>query len=354
MTLIDSRQHLPADETLLPSRMKKERTMKKTRCSALLLLVLVLSLALVFPDSSSAEPNGKLIIFHAGSLTIPFAKIEKEFEGKYPKVDVLCEGGGSTKMARMICEVGKPADIMAAADYAVIDNFLIPKFASWNVRFATNQLVLCYTDKSKYASEINADNWYEILQKKGVVWGHSDPNLDPCGYRSLMVMQLAEKFYRKPGRYKRLLANRPKKNIRPKSVELISLLQTGNMDYAWEYLSVAVQHNLKYVRLDDHINLGNYKFDDFYKQAVVKVTGKKPGQRITKRGKSCTYGIAMLVNAQNREAAIAFLEFLFNPEGGLKVLKEMGQSPFIPCRVPTREMYNRLPKELQKFVEVKD
>ncbi len=328
--------------------------MKKTRYSALLLLVLVLSLALVFPDSSSAEPNGKLIIFHAGSLTIPFAKIEKEFEAKYPKVDVLREGGGSTKMARMICEVGKPADIMAAADCAVIDNFLIPKFASWNVRFATNQLVLCYTDKSKYASEINADNWYEILQRKGVVWGHSDPNLDPCGYRSLMVMQLAEKFYKKPGLYKRLLAKRPKKNIRPKSVELISLLRTGNMDYAWEYLSVAVQHNLKYVKLDDHINLGNYKYDDFYKQAVVKVTGKKPGQWITKRGKSCTYGITTLVNAQNREAAIAFLGFLFNPEGGFKVLKEMGQPPFIPCRVPTREMYNRLPKQLQKFVEVKD
>ncbi len=204
--------------------------MKKTRYSALLLLVLVLSLTLVFPDSSSAKPNGKLIIFHAGSLTIPFTKIEKEFEAKYPKVDVVREGGGSTKMARMICEVGKPADIMAVADYAVIDNFLIPKFASWNVRFATNQLVFCYTDKSKYASGINADNWYEILQKKGVVWGHSDSNLDPCGYRSLMVMQLAEKFYRKPGLYKRLLANRPKKNIRPKSVELISLLQTGNMD----------------------------------------------------------------------------------------------------------------------------
>jgi molybdate/tungstate transport system substrate-binding protein len=52
--------------------------------------------------------------------------------------------------------------------------------------------------------------------------------------------------------------------VRPKSVELVSLLKTGNMDYAWEYLSVAVQHELKYVRLDDHINLGNYKYDKFY------------------------------------------------------------------------------------------
>ncbi len=325
---------------------------KSIRC-AKLLVVFVLGFILFFVNNAIAEPHGKLIIFHAGSLTMPFAKIEKQFEARYPRVDIQREGGGSTKMARMICEVGKPADVMAAADYAVIDNFLIPQFATWNVRFATNQLVLCYTDKSKYASEINTDNWYEILLRKGIVWGHADPNLDPCGYRSLMVMQLAEKFYNKPGLYKKLLANRPKKNIRPKSVELISLLQTGNMDYAWEYLSVAVQHKLRYVKLNDHINLGNSKYNNFYMQATVKVAGKKPGEWIIKHGKSCTYGITMLKNAENREAAIAFLAYLFDPNGGLKILREMGQPPIVPCRVATEEMYERLPKSIQKLVEVR-
>ncbi|GKT37445.1 tungstate ABC transporter substrate-binding protein WtpA, partial [Aduncisulcus paluster] len=93
----------------------------------------------------------------------------KEFEAMHPGVDIKREAGGSTKMARMISEVGKPADIMASADYVVIDKNLIPKFADFNIRFATNQLVLCYTDQSKYASEINSDNWYEIIQKPGVV-----------------------------------------------------------------------------------------------------------------------------------------------------------------------------------------
>ena len=60
-------------------------------------------------------------------------KWEKEFESKNPGVDVQREAGGSTKLARMISEVGKPADIMASADYAVIDKTLIPKEASWNV-----------------------------------------------------------------------------------------------------------------------------------------------------------------------------------------------------------------------------
>ncbi|MDD4951724.1 MAG: tungstate ABC transporter substrate-binding protein WtpA [Desulfovibrionaceae bacterium] len=316
---------------------------------AVLFLVLGLGAAAV-----NAEVKGEVIIFHAGSLTVPLEQMEKEFEALHPGVDILREAGGSTKMARMISELGKPADIMASADYTVIDKGLIPAKATWNIRFATNQLVLCYTDKSKFADQINADNWFEILQKKEVVWGHSDPNLDPCGYRSVMVLQLAERFYAKPGLYERLLANRPQENIRPKSVELVSLLKTGNMDYAWEYLSVAVQHGLKYLTLDNHINLGDYKLDDFYKQAVVKVSGKQPGTFIDRVGQSCTYGVTMCNEAPNPEAAVAFLEYMLSPDHGLKIFRDLGQPPFIPCRVPTEKMKSELPSSLQPLVEVKD
>jgi molybdate/tungstate transport system substrate-binding protein len=280
--------------------------------------------------------------------------MEKVFETKYPKLDIQRTPGGSTKMARMISELHKPADIMGSADFKVIDKTLIPEYAEWNVRFATNQLVLCYTDKSRFANEVNADNWYNILGRKGVIWGHSDPNLDPCGYRSLMVLQLAEKYYKSPGLYDKLIANRPKKNVRPKSVELVSLLKTGNMDYAWEYLSVAVQHGLKFIKLPDDINLGNYKYDASYKQAKVKVTGKKPGTWMTRTGKSCTYGITLLKDAKNPEAAVAFLEYLMSADGGLKVLSDMGQPPFIPCRVPTEKEKSLLPTALQGLVEVKN
>jgi molybdate/tungstate transport system substrate-binding protein len=317
------------------------------------IILVCLALVLSGTPATSAELSGDVIIFHAGSLTVPFAEMEKAFEAANPKVDILREGGGSTKMARMISEVGKPADIMASADYAVIDKTLIPEYADWNVRFATNQLVLCYTDNSRYADEISADNWYEILAREGVVWGHSDPNLDPCGYRSLMVLQLAEKHYDKPGLYDRLIANRPEENVRPKSVELVSLLKTGNMDYAWEYLSVAVQHELKYIKLPSEINLGDYRHDDIYAQAEVKVTGKKPGTWMNRTGKSCTYGVTLIKDAPNRDAAVAFLDYLLDPEGGLKVLESMGQPPFIPARVPTQKMMKALPDALKNWVEVK-
>jgi len=329
--------------------MRKVGTWKKVT-----LALVFVAAAMMLSLPANAESHGKVIVFHAGSLTVPFAKMEKIFESQNPGTDILREAGGSTKMARMISELNKPADIMASADYAVIDKSLIPANAKWNIRFATNQLVLCYTDKSRFADEVNAQNWYDILAREGVVWGHSDPNLDPCGYRSLMVLQLAEKYYNKPGLYDRLIANRPEENIRPKSVELVSLLKTGNMDYAWEYLSVAVQHDLKYVILPDKINLGNYNYDDFYKEAKVKVTGKKPGTWITRTGSSCTYGITLVKEAPNPEGAVAFLEYLLSPDGGLKILEDMGQPPFIPCRVPTQEMKSMLPPSLQKLVEVKN
>jgi molybdate/tungstate transport system substrate-binding protein len=71
------------------------------------------------------------------------------------------------------------------------------------------------------------------------------------------------------------------------------------------------------------------------------------------RGQSCTYGITLIKNAPNREAAVAFLDYLLDPEGGLKILADMGQPPFIPCRVPTDDMKETLPAPLKNRVEVR-
>ncbi len=298
------------------------------------------------------EISGELVIFHAGSLTVPLEAMEKTFEAAHPGVDVVLSGGGSTKMARMISEEGQAADIMASADYVVIDKNLIPKFASWNARFASNQMVLCHTAQSKYADEVNAENWTEILLREDVSWGHSDPDLDPAGYRSLMVLQLAEAFRKEEGLYEKLIASRPAENVRPKAIELVALLKSGELDYAWEYRSVAVQHGLEFVTLDNHINLGDYRMDDFYKDAVVEVAGKQGGEPIKRVGKSITYGVTMLDNAKNPVAAEAFLAYLFAPEGGLAVLEAMGQPPFIPVRVPSQQMKDAMPEGLAPLVTV--
>jgi len=301
---------------------------------------------------NDSEIKGKVVIFHAGSLTLPLYKMEKAFEAAHPGVDIVREAAGSRTCARKIVDLKRPCDIMISADDSVIDRFLIPTYANFNIRFASNQMVLCYTDKSSYHDKITSNNWYEVLQDKKVIWGQADPNADPCGYRALMVMQLAEKYYKIKGLYRALLTNRPLKNIRPKSVQLVVLLQTGDMDYAWEYRSVAVQHQLKFVQLPDEINLGNTDYNDFYRQAMVEISGKSPGEKVKKTGKAITYGVTILKNAKNRQGAIAFLRYLLDPKGGASILKKMGQTTIFPAWVKSTSMLEKIPVELRNWVVV--
>lgn len=300
----------------------------------------------------AGDISGIVTIFHAGSLAVPLEIIEDQFESMYPDVDIRRESAGSVACARKITELSREdCDIMASADYRVIDNMLIPEFASWNAIFATNRMVLAYTPGSRFADEITADNWIEILQNDVVEWGHSDPDADPCGYRTLLVLQLAEKYYGIPGVAVSLLENRDERNVRPRSVDLISLLESGHLDYAFEYLSVAVQHDLEYVDFPAEINLGDPDFADLYSTASTEIAGNSPGETRTVTGAPIAYGITLINWSPNKDAAIAFLEYILSPEGGLAVLAEMGQPPFIPCRISSETDTASIPECLADLIE---
>ncbi|MBM7853938.1 molybdate/tungstate transport system substrate-binding protein [Desulfohalotomaculum tongense] len=299
-------------------------------------------------QQQSKELSGEVVIFHAGSLSVPFEQMEKEFEQLHPGVDVKREPAGSRACAKKITDLGKKADIMASADYTVIDNLLIPDYAGWNALFARNEMVIMYSEHSKYKDEINGDNWYKILLRNDVQYGHSDPNADPCGYRALMVWQLAEKHYQVPGLYQKLDAGCPKRNIRPKETDLIAMVESGALDYLFIYRSVAQQHNMPFVELPAEINLSDIKHADFYKQAVVETTGKKPGETITQVGKPIVYGVTLTNDPPNRENAVEFLKFLLDKEKGLKIMDQNGQPVIDPLVIKGKEA---MPEELKEVID---
>ncbi len=299
------------------------------------------------PSSAPADEEQTLIIFHAGSLTVPMKKLTEAFTQQHPGVTFETEASGSRAAARKISELGREADVMMSADYTVIDTLLIPDFATWNVRFARNTMVIVYTDRSKYADDITSDNWYDVLTRDGVVYGHSDPNADPCGYRTLLVWQLAEKYYQVPGLAQKLSDHCPPENVRPKAVELIALLESGDMDYAFEYQSVAVQHGLKFVTLPDEINLSLVSQADFYQQAQVEINGSEPGTTVTKHGAPIVYGVTIPKNAPHPQLAEEFVAFLLGPEGQA-IMQAEGQPPIVP---PVANDKNALPASLQSLVK---
>jgi len=284
------------------------------------------------------QAKEKIVIFHAGSLSVPFAQMEKAFEAKYPQFDVVREAAGSRACARKITDVKKPADVMASADYKVIDNLLVPDYAKFNVHFATNEMVIAYTPRSKYADEINAKNWPQIFLKEGVKVGHSNPNLDPCGYRSMLVTKLAEKYYKVPGFFEKLFGygesysngeeKREKVIVRPKETDLLALLESGVYDYLYIYRSVAQQHGLKFIELPKEVNLGDAQMEDAYAQVSFRIIGKRPGKFIVKKGAPMVYGVTIVDNGKtlppHPEGAGAFVRFLLSAEG-MKIMRENGQ-----------------------------
>lgn len=295
----------------------------------------------------SAGVKGDLIIFHAGSLSVPMKEIKTEFNKAYPQVNVLLESAGSVECARKITDLKKSCDIMAASDYLVIDKMLIPAYADWNIKFASNELCIVYTEKAKYKDQINEKNWFDILMKRDVAFGRADPNEDPCGYRSVMCMQLSETFYNKPGLAKQL-QSKDLNYMRPKEVDLVALLESNNVDYIFLYRSVAVQHNLKYLLLPGQVNLKNPKNSADYNKAVVDIKGKEPGKTEQVRGEPMIYGVTMLRDAPNKEAALAFLQFMLSKDKGMKIMEKDGQPSVIPME---EKNYSKIPDPLKQFVK---
>jgi molybdate/tungstate transport system substrate-binding protein len=265
-------------------------------------------------NTDSVAITGKVVIFHAGSMSFPLRKLKEKFEEKNPGSEILLEGAGSLECARKITDLKKYCDIFASADYKIIDNMLIPEYTDSNFIFASNEIIIAFTDKSKFASEINNKNWFQILQKPEVIFGRAEPNNDPCGYRTVMTWQLADDFYGKKDIEKNFL-KKNKEFVRPKEMDLISLIETNSLDYIFVYKSVAIQNNLRYVQLPDEINLSNKIFSSIYKNSSIEVSGKKPGETITFVGEPIIYGITLLKQAEKNVTAKEFLKFVLSEEG---------------------------------------
>jgi len=294
----------------------------------------------------------------ADSLARLLQTVAHELYQKY-HMKVLIETAGSVKIVRRITELHELCDVVMLADYRLIPLYLMPKYASWYAVFTSNTVVLAYTPKSRYANIVEKDpnKWYLVLEMPGVRFAFSNPNKDPCGYRSLGVIGLAALYYHNMSILRDLLLknlegvkvsihgdridiyvypsiapNTSKIVIRPKSIDFAALLESHDIDYAFMYRSSAVQQGLKYIELPPQINLGSPSMDSFYSHVVVHILCGTKFER-TIPMKSVAYGLTILSNAPHPRAVKLFVEYMLSSSGA-KLLKDFGFSPIHPaiCR----------------------
>ena len=260
----------------------------------------------------TASPAITLTIFGAGTLAAPFREMDAAFMKEHPNVTIQAQFGGSVKMVKQVTELHQIADVVAVADYSVIPKYLFgdgTQYTDWYVGFATNAITFVYTGRSKFANEITATNWYEVLLRPGVEIGRSNPDTDPSGYQTMQMLELAEKYYNRPGLASAVLGNAPKRNMRDTETELIAALESGQIDYLAIYRSDALQHHFKYLQLPPQIDLGDARSAAYYSRASVQtINGPLAGKPIV-------YGATIPNNAAHADWALLFMEFLVGKEG---------------------------------------
>ena len=286
--------------------------------------------------SRTSGARDTVLVYLAASLTKPLQAPLDSFAVRNDIV-VQRESGASLEHARKITELGRVPDVIALADVEVFPQLLIPAHVSWYAEFARNRMIIGYTEKSRHATDIDSTNWPKILAMPDVQVGRPDPDLAPAGYRTLLMLQLAEHHYRSPGLAARVLANAPRKNMRPNAAELAALLQTGELDYIFDYESVAAAYGFKALHLPAAIDLGDPTQTAEYAKARTRVKGKG-NDSATFVGAPIVYALSVPRGAPHPAAAQRLATFLLSAEGRRMMraahVDALDQAVFVGTDVP--------------------
>jgi len=186
-------------------------------------------------------------VLAAGSLQLALS------EGFRESVDqqVRVETHGSVMAARLVAEGKRDPDIVALADPVLFDGVLA---TDWHAAFATNALVVAYDSDSAGGRRVaEADRWFDPVLDGEATLGRTDPDLDPLGYRTLFSLALASDYYDRPGLRDDLTDPR---QVYPET-SLLSRFETGDLDAAVVYRSMAVDRGYDSLDLPTAVDLGD-------------------------------------------------------------------------------------------------
>ena len=280
---------------------------------------------------TSAEMADSMTIFHAGSLAPPFSAAESTFEDEYG-VDVNREAKGSVASTQKITQQGRSADVLGVSDFRLIRDRIVPDYGDWYTIFTTNSMSIQYREDSPGADDISADNWWEVLTRDGVTIGHSDPAVDPGGYRAVMTQQLGAEAFDGETLYDQATYETLRENSTvPTGTEtnLEGQLESGELDYVFYYQSISATSGLPYVDLQPEGDLSKATSEDAKHYAKAEVETDSG----TFTGAPIAYGMTVPGGAEAPGRGAQWVEF-FGSDDGRSILKDKGLVPVDPIVVP--------------------
>ncbi|MFB6094948.1 MAG: extracellular solute-binding protein [Halodesulfurarchaeum sp.] len=254
--------------------------------------------------------SARASVLSAGSLAVLLSeRIGPAFERR-TDFGFRAEFHGSAALLRMVTQRQRRPDAVVSADATLLRRRLFPDFATWDAVFASNALVITYNPQTAVGRRLAAgEAWYDVLRDADAEIARSDPAIDPLGYRTLMLFDLAERHYGVDGL---ATALREGTIVDPRESHLLAGIETGDRAAAVTYRNMAQSHNLPHVTLPAAIDLSDPDHAAFYATATISLPD---GTTVT--GRPILYGLTVPETAGNARAGRRFAAFLLRHPGRL-------------------------------------
>ncbi|WP_408958794.1 extracellular solute-binding protein [Natrinema sp. 74] len=250
------------------------------------------------------ESGNAVHVLAAGSLAVPLEEgVGTAFESE---TDAHYEGEyyGTNAVLRFVEDGTKHPDVVIGADVELLRERLYPDRVDWDAEFAANEVVVAYAPATELGRRLAAgEPWYEVFADAdtGEI-AISDPNLDPLGYRAILLFELAEREHGLEG-FRDAMADTVYRE--PDEPRLLAGVENGNRACAVAYSNMAAERDVAVRKLSDAYNFGNPAYAERY--ARVSYTTESGH---TVRGSPVVYDATVLTDARNPGAGREFVSFL--------------------------------------------
>lgn len=291
-------------------------------------------------DNSKQLQKDPVSIMYAASLLKTFEEnLGPVFQAEtgYPYQG---EARGSVQIANMVLDGLRRPDVIVSAGTIPIMKLMnaTEHLADWLVKFGATEMVIAYSPDSPHFDDLEKARtgeipWYEVLSNTNLKFGRTDPELDPKGYYTIIVAELANKYYNDSGIRQRILGDdRNPTQVFPEEI-LKTILEQGQLDAVAAYKHEAVARGLPYITLPPEINLADPAFSNFYKIASYTLEN---GNGQTVFGEPIYFSFTIPVTVKNLDGAIAFANFILSA-GGRNITEDHGLNTIRPEIVGDKE-----------------
>jgi ABC-type molybdate transport system substrate-binding protein len=287
-------------------------------------------------SSPSAIINSTLSLQAAGTLNVVLPQLASELVNQTPGISAPAAAQtyqGSLDVTTAITSLAAKVDVAALADFRLPPSLLEPRYASYEVVFASTPEALVYNASIPAFQGINVTNWGTTLATtvatpgvpKFGVWNAST---DPNGYNEIFTMMLQGMIYGggdisavyghfysgAPGQY---ATPSPATTVIEKEAQAASLLRTGVVSAVITYRSYAIENHLSYVALNPIVGLfaNNTTALHDYAELSTKVISSSGGLG-TVVPAPILFAATVPLDAPNPALGAAFLHLLVSPQGG--------------------------------------